>query len=324
MVPPEVCVVGEINPDLILYGLPENFQLERETLIERFRVTLGSSSAIFAHNLSALGTRVGMCSKTGKDVFGEMSLGWLREAGVDVSKVRMGSDTGTGVTVILANQNGRFILTYPGSMFELRFEDLDLTYIFSARHLHLSSYFLHKALRPRIVELFRTAKQRGLTTSLDTNDDPSGEWGEEVPKLLEFVDVFLPNEYEARRIARVENLFEALRILTRVTRLVVVKRGSKGAIAYDGEREYKSSAVRVVPSDSVGAGDSFDAAYIQRFLAGASIQEALEFASVVGAFSTTGEGGIEAFRNPKLLQEFLKENAKGKEGETSETQPRSD
>ncbi|HUJ81574.1 MAG TPA: carbohydrate kinase family protein, partial [Candidatus Acidoferrales bacterium] len=145
--PLDVCVVGEINPDLILYGLPKTLTPEQETLIDGFRLTLGSSSAIFAHNLSVLGTRVGMISKIGPDPLGKMAFDWLAEAGVDLTHVVFASSgTSTGLTVILAQPEHRFILTYPGTMFELSYADLDLDYIFSARHLHLSSYFLHKAL----------------------------------------------------------------------------------------------------------------------------------------------------------------------------------
>ena len=50
----DVCVVGEINLDLILYGLPKELVLDRELLATGLSVTLGSSSAIFAHNLAML------------------------------------------------------------------------------------------------------------------------------------------------------------------------------------------------------------------------------------------------------------------------------
>ena len=88
-----------------------------------------------------------------------MALDWLANAGMDLSQVRVASSgTGTGVTVIMAQPEHRFILTYPGTMFEMSYADLNLDYIFSARHLHLSSYFLHKALRPHIADLFREPK----------------------------------------------------------------------------------------------------------------------------------------------------------------------
>ena len=80
--PLDVCVVGEINPDLILYGVPESLQPEKEALIDRFRITLGASSAIFAHNLAVLGTRVGMISKIGADPLGKTALDSLASSGV--------------------------------------------------------------------------------------------------------------------------------------------------------------------------------------------------------------------------------------------------
>src|SRR5271168_3747148 len=101
--PLDVCVVGEINPDLILYGVPAQPKPEEETLIQGFRLTLGSSSAIFAHNLAVLGTRVGMVSKIGADALGKMALDWLENAGVDLSRVRVASSgPSTGLSVILA------------------------------------------------------------------------------------------------------------------------------------------------------------------------------------------------------------------------------
>ena len=109
----DVCVVGEINPDLILYGLPKVLKPEQEILIDGFRLTLGSSSAIFAHNLSVLGTRVGMIAKIGADFLGKMAMEWLAESGVDLSRVSKASRTATGLSVILAHPGERFILTYP-------------------------------------------------------------------------------------------------------------------------------------------------------------------------------------------------------------------
>src|ERR1035441_4493678 len=84
----DVCVVGETNLDLILYGLPKMLELDRELLASGLAVTLGSSSAIFAHNLSMLGTKVGFVSKTGGDPLGKMALERLAAAGVDVSRVK--------------------------------------------------------------------------------------------------------------------------------------------------------------------------------------------------------------------------------------------
>lgn len=302
----DVCVVGEINPDLILYGLPKDLQPERESLIEGFRLTLGSSSAIFAHNLSVLGARVGIVSKIGADALGKMALAWLSSGGVDVAHVLQGTGTtATGLTVILAHSTERFILTYPGTMFELRFEDLDLDYVFSARHLHVSSYFLQKALRPKIADLFCGARKKGLTTSLDTNDDPEGLWADDVREVLRHVDIFLPNEREAKRIARIDDLGRAIDDLSERVEILAVKLGPHGAVARKGKTEWRCAGVHVDAVDPVGAGDSFDAGFIHQYLQGASIEKCLEYANLAGAYSTQRNGGTEAYRDRDAMAEFF-------------------
>jgi pfkB family carbohydrate kinase len=120
----------------------------------------------------------------------------------------------TGVTVILPSGGRRYILTYAGTRATMSYADLDLSYALNARHLHLSSYFLHRALRPHIARLFHEAKTAGLTTSLDTNDDPENLWTDDLRELLNFVDVLLPNEREACRIARTEHVEQAAKILS--------------------------------------------------------------------------------------------------------------
>src|SRR3989442_1103840 len=173
----DVTIAGELNLDLILYGLPEQLAPERELLADGMTLTLGASSAIVAHNLAALGTRVGFQSRIGDDPLGQIALERLKEGGADVSRVRRSSgETKTGLTVILHHEAGRNILTYPGTMSELCWEDLDLQYLADSLHFHLSSYYLHKALRSRIPDLFQHLKSAGLTISLDTNDDPDDQW----------------------------------------------------------------------------------------------------------------------------------------------------
>jgi sugar/nucleoside kinase (ribokinase family) len=301
----DLSVVGELNLDLVLYGLPTELELDREHLASDLSLTLGSSSAIFAHNFALLGNLVGFSSAIGADALGELCITRLAESGVDMSRVRRSASKQTGVTVILPRPGHRYILTYPGVMADMAFEDLDLDYVFAARHLHLSSYFLQRALRPRIAELFRLAKQTGLTTSLDTNDDPDDAWGEDVFETLKYTDVFLPNENEACRLARTVDPEEAAAKLAERTGTVVMKRGSKGVLARRGNESTEVAAVRTDAVDTIGAGDSFDAGFLHQFLRGAKLQDCLRFGNLTGALSTTRQGGTEAFRDAGHRTAFL-------------------
>ena len=301
----DLSVVGELNLDLVLYGLPAEFELDREHLASQMSLTLGSSSAIFAHNLALLGSRVGFNSMIGHDPLGELCLSRLSESGVDVSAVKKSPSQQTGLTVILPRPQKRYILTYPGAMANMRLSDLNLDHVFSARHLHISSLFLQRALRPDVPELFRLAKQSGLTTSLDTNDDPDDCWDLDVPNLLKSVDVFLPNESEACRLTRTDSPEAALKILADCAPLVVMKCGEQGALARRAKEELHLPAIRTQPVDTIGAGDSFDAGFLHNFIRGASLAACLRLGNLAGALSTTRSGGTEAFRDAAHRIAFL-------------------
>lgn len=301
----DISIAGEINLDLVLYGLPEQMPTERELLASDFAITLGSSSAILAHNLAALGNRVGFVTKAGDDPFGNLALQRLREQGVDLARVVYGHKS--GVTLILPHGPERHILTYPGTISELRFEDLDLDYLASARHFHMSSLFLQRELLPHVPDLFRRMKSAGLTTSLDTNDDPDDNWDSILDEIMPHVDILMPNEREAMKISRTDDLETALSRLAKKVETIVVKMGASGAVAVRDGKRFSSPAVPVAVVDPIGAGDSFDAGFLHQFLRGADLATCLSYGNLCGAFSTTACGGTEAFRDADRMRNFLRQ-----------------
>jgi sugar/nucleoside kinase (ribokinase family) len=301
----DIAIAGEINLDLILYGLPEQMPTERELLASGFAITLGSSSAILAHNLAALGSRVGFVTKVGDDAFGTLAVERLRERGVDLTSIAHGAKS--GVTLILPHGAQRHILTYPGTISELRFEDLDFDYLASARHFHMSSLFLQRELLPHVPELFRRMKSAGLSTSLDTNDDPDDRWNDDgvLEEIWPHLDILLPNEREAMKISRADDVETALSRLAQKVQTVVVKLGASGAVAIRQAQRFTAPALPVTVIDPIGAGDSFDAGFLHQFLRGEDLATCVAFGNLCGAFSTTACGGTEAFRDPARMQEFL-------------------
>ena len=306
----DISVLGELNCDLILYGLPAVLEPEREHLANDFALTLGSSSAIFAHNISLLGSRVGFTSCIGGDPLGKFCVERLSESGVDVAGVKSLPSKNTGVTVILPLGEKRQILTYPGTTFDLNHTHLDLDYLRDAAHFHLSSFFLLRALRPRLPELFFQMKQAGLTTSLDTNDDPDNLWAGGVKAVLKNVDVFLPNEHEACKVAGTGDVDGALDALAHLVPIIVIKCGAQGVLAKRGKEHFHAASLSGQPVDTVGAGDSFNAGFLHKFIRGADLQDCLEYGNVSAGLSTTRAGGTEAFRDRQHREMFLQRCAK--------------
>ena len=304
----DVTIAGEVNLDLILYGLPDELPRERELLADRMTLTLGGSSSIVAHNLAALGSRVGFQSRIGDDDLGQAALKALQQSGADVSQVRrVPGPVKTGLTVVLNRGGWRNMVTYSGTIAELAWDDLDLDYLADSRHFHFSSFYLQRGLRPRVPELLRKLKEAGLSISLDTNDDPDDGWEGGLEEALRYVDVFMPNEREAQKAAGVGDLETAVKKLAGMVPLVVVKLGREGAMAQRGAERLVRAAMKVDVVDAVGAGDSFDAGFLHSYVQGADLPACLAAGNLAGAFSTMRPGGTEAFRDAKYRETFFKE-----------------
>ena len=303
--PFDIVIAGETNLDLILYGLPEQMPMERELLGTGFDVTLGGSSSILAHNLGMLGTRVGFVSEVGEDAMGAIAFDYLGGAGVDLTHFRRKARSQTGVTVLLPHGRRRHILTYQGVMSELTVEDLDLEYLTSGRHFHLSSLFLQTGLHRGLPQLFDKLLAAGLTISLDTNDDPSGTWRGVLDELLDRIDILLPNEDELLRIADAATLEAALDKLALRIPMIVVKCGARGAVVQRGNRRDWVEPVAVEPVDTIGAGDSFNAGFLSAWLRNEGPLRAAAMGNRTGALSTLRPGGVAAHRDAQLRQEFL-------------------
>jgi sugar/nucleoside kinase (ribokinase family) len=212
----------------------------------------------------------------------------------------------SGLSIILQRESWRNILTYSGTIAELTSTDLDLDFLADSQHFHLCSFYLQTALQPHVAAIFKRLKDRGLTTSLDTNDDPEDRWEGGLREVLPHVDVFFPNAREARRIAGTDDLEVAIKFLAEIVPWVVIKLGQEGAMAQRGKERFFSPAFRVDAVDAVGAGDSFDAGFLHEFVKGSDLTTCLNAGNRAGALSATRAGGTEAFRDSDHRQDFLR------------------
>lgn len=229
----DVAVVRELNVDIILSGLEGMPELGQETLAQDALLALGSSSAIFAHNLSRLGGKVAFCGKAGDDIYGRYVVQSLAAAGVDTSAITLDNRVRTGMTVSITHPRDRALITYRGAMEHL-----------SAEH------------------------------------------------------------EEALRISGVACLRDAGPKLARLAGLVIIKRGIDGAVAWEGADSLSARGYKADVIDTTGAGDSFNAGFIYKFLAGCPLEECLMFGAACGAIACTYLGGASGLPTLSDVEEF--------------------
>jgi sugar/nucleoside kinase (ribokinase family) len=290
MKPYDILVAGEINPDLVLTGDVTPAFGQAEKLVDSASFSIGSSSAIFACGAARLGLKVGFIGVCGDDLFGHFMLDEMTRRQVDVAPVIVDASVATGMSVILSTASDRAILTNVGSMDRLRADQVTDELLARSRHIHVASYFLQTALQPGLLDLFRRAHALGLSTSLDPNWDPSGRWNG-FDELLQFVDVFLPNENEALAMTGSVNEQQALTRLAQKCSRVAIKLGPRGAIAGQNAETASCPALKVNVVDTTGAGDSFDGGFLYGFLHDWSLERALKLGAACGSLSTRKAGG---------------------------------
>ncbi|WP_025741576.1 carbohydrate kinase family protein [Aquimarina pacifica] len=303
----DVLVVGELNVDIILDNIKAFPEIGKEIIAEDLTVTLGSSSAIFASNLSSLEINVAFLGKIGNDSFANLINETLIRKNVNTDFVITSPQYKTGLTIVMNYDMDRANVTFPGAMDYLGEDEVTDKVLSKAKHLHVSSVFLQKKLKKDIVKLFQRAKKMGLSTSMDPQWDPEEKWELSLAELLPYIDVFLPNATEFKHLTNCTDIKSGIEKVKRYANTIVIKDGEHGAHLWEqGELTSKPAFLNTHVADCIGAGDSFDAGFISEYIKGKPNLYCLEIGNITGAINTTASGGTTAFKNFETIKDIAK------------------
>jgi sugar/nucleoside kinase (ribokinase family) len=300
-----VIVIGELNIDAVACGLSEAPKMGAEILASDFQLTLGSASAIFACGVAKLGHAVTFIARVGTDDFGSFCLASLREAGVSTRHVSRDAHLKTGVTISLSIRKERALVTYLGAIAAMGPEYIKTSSLKGHKHLHMTSYFLQTRLRTSFPQIFREARELGLSTSFDPNSDPTHRWNGSIREVFAYTDLLFLNEGEALQLTRARNARAALKALSTEVPCAVIKRGARGAMAVKDGKITSAAGFKVEPKDTTGAGDSFAAGFVSSYLRGRPMTECLDAANACGAMSTLQAGGTAGQPTRRAMKKFL-------------------
>jgi sugar/nucleoside kinase (ribokinase family) len=289
-------VAGDANVDLLMDGV---IALEpgTEKLAKGMHLVLGGSSAITAFNLCKLGRKVAFAGVVGHDLLGRFVEEKLAGGGVDIRWLSRSDTEKTGLTIWHSCHAERAGVTYQGTIAMLDAGDILDEMLKSARHFHVGAYFVQSRLHAQAAQLFARAKALGVTTSIDCNYDPAERWDSNLLEVLEHADVFFPNEDEARAITGNPDTAGAARELATRARCVVVKLGARGVLIVTRSWEFEVAAIPAEVLDTTGAGDSFNAGFLSRFVLGDDLESCAQAGVAAAARSVGQVGGTTAFES---------------------------
>jgi sugar/nucleoside kinase (ribokinase family) len=297
-----VLVSGAVIQDTLVRPI-ESLQWGTTTIVDTIEQHIGGNAANTSIALATLGVPVRTIAAVGPDDSGRFVLDKLSRAGVDTSAVRE-MEGASAATVGLVNGAGNRLFFHrpgvdgPAFAAPLSFPP-DLTR--GMTHYHLASLFILPDFRPHAPETLAHARAAGLTTSLDTNWDPRGEWLAALAPCFSGLDFLFMNEDEARMVGA-----SPADLLSRGIRTFVLKLGPRGCAIYNSEGETLVPAFDVPVTDTTGAGDCFVAAFLAAWLRGESLEEAGRFANAVGALVVQQLGATAGVLSYEATQAWMR------------------
>lgn len=282
---PELDLVfgGRVFCDLVMSGVSAPAP-GAEVFADSFTLTPGGA-ATRAVAAARLGFSTALVGAVGPDLFGaavrarladqaHLRLDWLSEL----------PDAHTAITVALTNTDDRSFVTY----------EEPATWLGDTLEHPLPTVgACHVGVAEGIPAWVGDLRRTGTFTVGGIGWDETGAWDPAVLDRLADLDAFVPNEEEALRYTRCDDIASAARILARRTGLVVVTCGARGALAVDSGTGENCTvpAPKVEVIDPTGAGDCFVAALCGARIAGWSLRTGVAFAVLAASESVQRPGG---------------------------------
>lgn len=283
-----ICVIGSLNMDLVVNV--DTMPKPGQTIIgSNFKEVPGGKGANQAVAIARLNGNVSMIGKVGEDGFGQTLINSLKNDKVDTTYIQT-SKGATGVALITVDKNAQnSIVVSPGANFEVKEDDIDN----NIEAIKNSDIVVLQLETPLNTIKYALNKAKELNKYTILNPAPAVKLDDEIIKN---VDLLTPNETELEIISGVsieteEDIQKAAQIMIeKGVKELIVTLGSKGSLYINKEKSMFKKAYKVEAVDTTAAGDSYTGALAVALSQDKNIEDAMDFASKVGALSVLKEG----------------------------------
>jgi sugar/nucleoside kinase (ribokinase family) len=287
----DVAVVGEIYIDHIFTGFSAWPQPGEESFARQYHREIGGGAANTACALGRLERTVDLIG-----IIGASDTDWfearLMEFGVSSNGIHRAAGN-TGVTASVSMVDDRSFFTYTGAneqLMDMLRSNVMLTSLTRARHVHFALPLDRELAR----DLLPALREAGCTTSLDVGFQRTWLTSQANLDTCRTIDYFLPNEREALLLCGGGAAEYLAFAQNNGLQAAVIKLGPYGAAMQVNHMTYKVSSPAVDVVDTTGAGDAFNAGFIDALLDEAAPEDCLRRACICGGLSTRVEGSLRA------------------------------
>jgi len=297
---PTVTVIGDLGYDYIYTSPP--LEGGKEVIIQDSGRTIAGAAGYFACGLARLGARVFFLTELGNDSDGKQLLAEISERGVEPEGIRLLENTRSYYTLIFTDREEstpRQVATYLGPLGDMSIRDLDYrTFTAKSELVYSCNYFQLLTVRGEIEEVFMHARASGKLTAYDANAGDGWEDPENLELLRKRIypqtDIVFLNDREARFLTGEQDPLRSVMKASPGSDIVVVKQGASGIVLRHREQVYHCPAFPLPGAiqDTVGAGDSFQAAFLYFYLQDFPILRCAILGAANAASTVQHPGGV--------------------------------
>jgi sugar/nucleoside kinase (ribokinase family) len=262
-------------------------------LIDEIRMTVAGTAAGTAIDLAKLGADVVAMGALGADELGDFVVTTMSRYGVDTTRLVRKPGVQTSASILPIRPNGErpaFHVVGANASFEL--SDVDWDVVASTEYLHVGGTFAMRRFDGNpAAEVLRFAKEHGVVTTMDVLGVRHPEPLPVLEPSLRYLDYFMPNLAEARRICGLTDPVETARFFVeRGARGAALKMDERGSVIVTLDAEYRLPAFEVPVVDSTGCGDAYCAGFIVGLSMGWDVEQAGRLATAAAGLVAGGLG----------------------------------
>jgi ribokinase len=285
---PAILVFGDANADIIarvsVWPKPGE-----ECLASNLEFRCGGVAANCAIALTRWQVHPTLIACVGQDPIAQAVLQKLKAQGVDTDRIQTTNRAMTGLLYINVTPNGQ--RTFFGSRAAnrtVRLQPRDLALVKRTNAAILMGYsFLDPHPTQAALRILSEVRHRNGWIALDAGMEPSQKIPEKILQIARKVDLLFVSHEEATALTGKRDPRQAFRKLLKTgVRNVVLKLGKRGCLIIDNGEPLVVPPLSVRAVDSTGAGDAFNAAFLQAKLRNWSAAEAAIAANAAGAAAT--------------------------------------
>ena len=237
----------------------------------------GGSVANSIVGLSQLGNKTGFIGKVSDDNFGSKYEEGLKKENVEYFYSKKKEELPTGTCLILVTPDSeRTMCTFLGTAGKINENDVSSDAIKKSEIIFLEGYLWDEG-EPK--KAFDKAINSANKVAMSLSDQFCVD--RHKPNFLNLVknklDITFANEQEITSLIEAKNFDEVINFSKQLSKLVIITRGEKGAVAVNGNEVIENDIQKNLKIiDLTGAGDLFAAGFLHGYINKLSTKECLE------------------------------------------------